>query len=35
MTSDTKLSQEQHNEIRRIQANMQNLGASLASILHE
>lgn len=35
MTSDTKLSQEQNNEIRRIQANMQNLGASLASILQE
>jgi hypothetical protein len=35
MTSETKLSQEQHNEICRIQANMQNLGASLASILRE
>ena len=35
MTSDSKFSQEQHNEIRRIQANMQNLGASLASIMRE
>ena len=35
MTSDTKFSQDQQNEIRRIQANMQNLGASLASILQE
>jgi hypothetical protein len=35
MTTDTGLTQEQQNEIRRIQANIQNLGANLASILKQ
>jgi hypothetical protein len=32
ITTGTKFSAAEQNEIRRIQANMQNLGASLASI---
>jgi hypothetical protein len=35
MTTDTGLTQEQNNEIRRIQANLQNLGANLAAILKQ
>jgi hypothetical protein len=35
MTNETGLTLEQNNEIRRIQANLQNLGANLAAILKE
>jgi hypothetical protein len=35
MTTDTGLTQEQQNEILRIQANIQNIGANLASILEQ
>ena len=35
MTNETGLTLEQNNEMRRIQANLQNLGASFASILKE
>jgi hypothetical protein len=35
MTNETSLTLEQNNEIRRIQANLQNLGADLAAILKE
>jgi hypothetical protein len=34
-TAETGLTQEQNNEIRRIQANLHNLGANLASILKQ
>jgi hypothetical protein len=35
MANETGLTLEQNNEIRRIQANLQNLGANLAAILKE
>jgi hypothetical protein len=35
MTNETGWTQEKSNEIRRIQANLQNLGANLAAILKQ
>jgi hypothetical protein len=35
MTNETGLTLEKNNEIRRIQANLQNSGANLAAILEE